>query len=326
MDEPGADATVLFLSLSLYNTRLRGIYLEALGRVREARPDRLLVVISRGPEDAVRRIDALGIPVFPTIDAAAQGMAGLVRLGRLFDAPSAVGAPVDTAAAPLSPEAFRNEYHAKRVLADAGIPVLPEAIAITADEAVDQARRAGYPVVLKILSEDIPHKTEVGGVALNLADDAAVRAAHERILASAAAGAPRARIDGVLVAPMAGAGTELIMGISRDPVFGPVVMLGFGGIHAEVLRDVAVQVAPVTEAEAESMIRGLKLFPLLDGVRGQPKADIAAAARTVARLSVFAIHHRDSVAEIDMNPVLVKAQGEGVVVLDALMIPARPAG
>ncbi|MBN9428181.1 MAG: acetate--CoA ligase family protein [Burkholderiales bacterium] len=329
LDEPGSDATVLFLSLSLYNTRLRGVYLDALARARELHRDKLLVVISRGPEDAVREIDALGIPVFPTIDAAAQGMAGLVRLGQLFDGALGAGdiesastSVTPTQAAPLSPEVFRNEYQAKQALAAAGIPVLPEAIAATADDAVAAAGRYGYPVVLKIVSQDIPHKTEVGGVALNLADVAAVRAAHAQILSSAAAKAPQARIDGVLVAPMARGGTELIMGISRDPVFGPVVMVGFGGIYAEVLQDVAVQAAPVTETEAEAMIRGLKLFALLDGARGQPKADVAAAAHTVARLSEFAVRHRADVAEIDMNPVLVRPHGQGVVVLDALMIPA----
>ncbi len=329
LDEPGSDATVLFLSLSLYNTRLRGVYLDALARARELHRDKLLVVISRGPEDAVREIDALGIPVFPTIDAAAQGMAGLVRLGQLFDGALGAGdiesastSVTPTQAAPLSPEVFRNEYQAKQALAAAGIPVLPEAIAATADDAVAAAGRYGYPVVLKIVSQDIPHKTEVGGVALNLADEAAVRAAHAQILSSAAAKAPQARIDGVLVAPMARGGTELIMGVSRDPVFGPVVMVGFGGIYAEVLQDVAVQAAPVTETEAEAMIRGLKLFALLDGARGQPKADVAAAAHTVARLSEFAVRHRADVAEIDMNPVLVRPHGQGVVVLDALMIPA----
>jgi hypothetical protein len=132
--------------------------------------------------------------------------------------------------------------------------------------------------------------------------------------------APRARLDGVLVAPMASGGVELIAGVSRDPVFGPVVMVGFGGIYAEILKDVAVQVAPVSEDEALRMIRGLRMFPLLDGPRGQPKADVAAAARTVARLSDFACRHAADVAEIDLNPILVRPRGEGVLVLDALMV------
>jgi acyl-CoA synthetase (NDP forming) len=327
IDEPGSDATVLFLSLSLYNTRLRGVYLEALAEVRRRRPERLLVVISRGPDDAVREIDALGIPVFPTIDAAAQGMAGLIRLGLLLKPVTDSGSPPTSgssiaAAKTLPADVFRNEFQSKHALAAAGIDVLPEAIVGSADDAIDHARRVGFPVVLKIVSEDITHKTEVGGVALNLNDEAAVRSAYDGIVASAAAKAPKARIDGVLVAPMARGGAELIMGVSRDPVFGPVVMVGMGGIFAEILQDVAVQVAPVSETEAEAMIRGLKLYPVLDGARGQAKADVPAAARMVARLSRFAVEHRDAVAEIDMNPVLVKSLGEGAVALDALMIPA----
>jgi acyl-CoA synthetase (NDP forming) len=338
LDEPGVDATVLFLSLSLYNTRLRGIYLEALAALRKAQPDRLLVVISRGPEDAVREILGLGIPVFPTIDAAATGMAGLVRLGRMVgegDGPSAEATggvatrttqPIGPAQAPLPDAVFGNEHLAKQVLAAAGVPVLPERIAANADQAVVHAAELGYPVVMKIVSADIAHKTEIGGVALDLGDEPAVRAAHERILANAGQRAPAARIDGVLVAPMARGGTELIMGISRDPVFGPVAMVGFGGIFAEVLKDVAVAVAPVTQTEAETLIRGLKLFPLLDGARGLPKADVAAAAQALVRLSAFAVRHRDQVAEIDLNPVLVRPQGEGVVALDALMIPVAGRG
>jgi len=145
--------------------------------------------------------------------------------------------------------------------------------------------------------------------------------AYERIMANAKKHAPHARLDGVLVAPMVRGGVELIAGVSRDPVFGPVVMVGFGGIYAEVLKDVAVQVAPVSEDEAVRMIRSLKMFPLLDGARGRAKADVAAAARTVARLSEFACRHARDVAEIDMNPILVKPEGEGVLVLDALMVP-----
>jgi acyl-CoA synthetase (NDP forming) len=133
--------------------------------------------------------------------------------------------------------------------------------------------------------------------------------------------APKARLDGVLVAPMIRGGVELIAGVSRDPVFGPVVMVGFGGIYAEILKDVAVQVAPVSEDEALQMIRSLKMFPLLDGARGQAKADVEAASRTVARLSEFACRHVQDVAEVDMNPILVKPKGEGVIVLDALMVP-----
>lgn len=317
-EDANGSTLVLLLALSLYNPRLRGVYLEALSKVRASHPDRLLVIISQGPADAVAEINALGIPVFPSIPAAATGLAGLVRLGQLASlaaAPTYTG-PVDRVDAAV----FRNELHAKKALQAAGISVPREEVVASADEAVRSARATGYPVVLKIASEDIAHKTEIGGVALGLKDDDAVRQAYGRLMDNARQHAPRARLDGVLVAPMASGGVELIAGVSRDPVFGPVVMVGFGGIYAEILKDVAVQVAPVSEDEALRMIRGLRMFPLLDGPRGQPKADVAAAARTVARLSEFACRHAADVAEIDLNPILVRPRGEGVLVLDALMV------
>ena len=318
-DDANGSTLVLLLALSLYNPRLRGVYLEALSKIRASHPDRLLVIISQGPADAVAEINALGIPVFPSIPAAASGLAGLVRLGQLTSLPTApaYGGPVDKVDAAV----FRNEFHAKKALAAAGISVPREEVVTSADDAVRSAQATGYPVVLKIASEDIAHKTEIGGVALDLQDDEAVRQAYGGLMANAAKHAPQARLDGVLVAPMVRGGVELIAGVSRDPVFGPVVMVGLGGIYAEILKDVAVQVAPVSEDEALRMIRSLKMFPLLDGARGQPKADVAAAARTVARLSEFACRHADDVAEIDMNPILVKPEGEGVLVLDALMVP-----
>ncbi|MGN8080683.1 acetate--CoA ligase family protein [Variovorax sp. 22077] len=318
-EDANGSTLVLLLALSLYNPRLRGTYMEALASIRASHPERLMVLISQGPPDAVAEINALGIPVFPSIPAAATGLAGLVQLGRLATLPAtpAYGGPVDGVDAAV----FRNEFHAKRALAAAGISVPREEVVASADEAVRSARTTGYPVVLKIASEDIAHKTEIGGVALDLHDDAAVLEAYERIMANAKKHAPHARLDGVLVAPMVRGGVELIAGVSRDPVFGPVVMVGFGGIYAEVLKDVAVQVAPVSEDEAVRMIRSLKMFPLLDGARGRAKADVAAAARTVAQLSEFACRHARDVAEIDMNPILVKPEGEGVLVLDALMVP-----
>lgn len=341
LEDPGQGTLVLLLALSLYNPRLRGVYMEALAQVRGSHPDRLLVLISNGPPDAVAEIQALGIPVFPTISAAASGLDALVRLASLTQISglyrtadtsrdvSGGGVPIhasaDAAAQPLDPAAFTNEWHAKRVLAEAGIPVASERLAVDVEDAVRGARTIGYPVVLKIASHDIPHKTEVGGVALDLGDDEAVRLAHARLLDNAARLAPQARVDGVVVARMERGGVELIAGVSRDPVFGPVVMVGMGGIHAEVLQDVAVQVAPVSPTEALRMLRSLRMAALLDGVRGQPPADLDAAAHLVARLSEFACRHTDTVAEMDLNPILVRPRGQGVVVLDALMVPVTRA-
>ncbi|UWR39503.1 acetate--CoA ligase family protein [Sulfitobacter sp. W074] len=322
MEEANTDATLLFLSLSLNNARLRKIYVEALTKIRASYPERLLVIAAAGPADAVAEIRMLGIPVFPSIDSAMSGMDGLVRLHGQCSAPHTAAAPI--AAEPLDPAAFRNEYNAKQALLCSGVEVLPETVVTSAEEAAEKAQAFGFPVVLKIVSADIPHKTEIGGVMLNLAHADAVRAAYAEIMAAAAEKAPAATIDGVLVTPMAGKGVELIMGISRDPVFGPVAMVGIGGIYAEVLQDVQVQTAPLSENEALAMIRSLRMFPVLDGARGMPLADVQAAAKTLARLSEFAIRHADKVAEVDLNPVLVREQGQGVVALDALLIPVSP--
>jgi acyl-CoA synthetase (NDP forming) len=252
-------------------------------------------------------------------------VAGLVRLSQLLEAPLSRAEVLAAPDKPLPASAFQNELGAKQALIAAGFQIPQEKQVHSADEAAQAAQTIGFPVVLKVVSQDLPHKTEAGGVVLNLGNAEAVRAAHARILANVAQHAPQARVEGILVAPMLKDGVELIAGISRDPVFGPVVMVGMGGIYAEVLRDVSVQVAPVSEAQALQMIRSLRLFPLLDGARGQAPLDQQAAARLVSQLSEFACHHRDQVAEIDLNPILVRAQGEGVAVLDALMIPVHTA-
>ena len=322
-EDPGDRVSVLFQSLSLYSSRLRGIYLEAMAQLRQRYPQRVLMVISRGPDDAVRQIRQLGIPVFSSIDAAARGLAGLVRLSQLQELPASTDHMHEESVLPLADAAFQNEIGAKQALASAGFPIPMEALTHSVDEAVRAAQAMGFPVVLKVVSQDLPHKTEVGGVLLNLSNAESVRSAYERILSNVARHAPQARVEGILVAPMLQGGTELIAGISRDPVFGPVVMVGMGGIYAEVLRDVAVQVAPVSEQDALEMIRSLRLFPLLDGARGQAPLDQQAAAALVARLSEFADRHREQVAEIDLNPILVRPQGEGVAILDALMIPVQ---
>jgi len=202
-----------------------------------------------------------------------------------------------------------------------GITVPKEGVSRSAQEAGSIAQSMGFPVVLKIVSPDIAHKTEVGGVVVGVRSEAQLVDAYESLLARVAHNAPQARIEGVLVAQMAQGGTELIVGTKTDPVFGPMVMVGLGGIFAEVLRDVVVQEAPVTEGQALDMLRLLKALPLLDGARGRTKADVAAAARAVASLSRFAERHAEQVAEIDINPLVVLDAGRGAYALDALLVP-----
>ena len=174
--------------------------------------------------------------------------------------------------------------------------------------------------MLKIVSPDIPHKSEVGGVLVGLMSAADVRAQADAMMKRVKERAPHATIDGLLVAPMIKGGVELILGVNRDPIFGPAIMVGFGGIFAEVMKDVAVRPAPVDEAEAMEMLKSLKGFAILDGARGRPKADVNAAAKAIAALSRFAVAHADQIAEIDINPLIVRDNGDGVVALDALLV------
>jgi acyl-CoA synthetase (NDP forming) len=216
-----------------------------------------------------------------------------------------------------------TELEGKRLLADYGISGTREALAGDADEAVRIAAEIGLPVVMKVQSADIPHKTEAGGVRIGVADAAAVRAAFAEIVRNGRAYAPGAAIDGVLVQEMISGGTELILGVQNDPLFGPAVMVGLGGVFAEVMKDVSFRLAPIAASDAEAMLRELRGFPLLDGARGRPKADVAAVIDTLLRLSALAVDLRDDLAELDINPLAVLAAGRGVRALDALVKPRR---
>jgi acetate---CoA ligase (ADP-forming) len=316
------DAVLMPLPLSLYVPRLRSIYIETLRHIREQYPDRILMLCVRGPQDAVAELRAMGYPIIDSFDGCCATLAALAKLRTALMKPETASiAPSRERPAPLPPDALRHEFGAKRALAAAGITVLTECLVQDADAAVRAATEIGFPVVLKIVSPDLPHKTEVGGVKVGLASVDEVRQAFAEMLRSVAVKAPQAAIDGVLIAPMAKGIAELILGTTTDPVFGPVVMVGLGGIFAEIIGDVAVQTAPVTEATALEMLRSLKAFAMLDGARGRPRADTAAAARAIAALSRFAAAHARTISEIDINPLLLMPEGQGVVALDALLVP-----
>jgi acyl-CoA synthetase (NDP forming) len=315
------DAVIVPLPFSLYMPRLRSVYMEALRFIRQQYPDRPVLLCVDGPQDALTELHALGYPTISSFDGCCATLAALARLQAAANRPDDRGPLAVTPAAALSPDAFRHEFGAKDALAGAGVPVLAERLAADADAAARAAVEIGFPVVLKIASRDLPHKTEVGGVALGLTSESEVRRAFTQMRERVALKAPQAVIDGVIVAPMAKGVAELILGSRIDPIFGPVVMVGLGGIFAEILQDTAVQMAPVSETQAMAMLKSLKAFAVLDGARGRPRADLEAAARAVAALSQFAAAHAEVVSEIDINPLLVKARGEGAVALDALLIP-----
>ncbi|KRR15860.1 6-carboxyhexanoate--CoA ligase [Bradyrhizobium jicamae] len=316
-----SDVIVLPLPFSLHMPRLRSVYMEALRHIRAHFPDRPVILCVDGPPDALAELHAMGYPTIASFDGCCAVVAALARLQTAAKVPKDASPSAIAKASPLSTEAFRHELGAKRALADAGIPVLAEQLVSNADAAACAASEMGFPVVLKIASPDLPHKTEVGGVAVGLRSEAEVRAAHAEMLSRVAAKAPHAAIDGVIVAPMAQGLSELILGSRIDPVFGPVVMVGLGGIFAEIVQDTAVQMAPVSETQAMAMLTSLRAFAVLNGARGRRRADLAAAARAIAALSRFAVAHAESVSEIDINPLLLKAEGEGAVALDALLVP-----
>jgi acyl-CoA synthetase (NDP forming) len=211
------------------------------------------------------------------------------------------------------------EYLAKQVLA-AWLPDSRETLAASAEEAADAAQRFGFPVVLKVQSAQLPHKTEAGGVRLNLATREAVTEAYPAMLSDVARHAPGATIDGVLVQRMAPKGHELVIGMVDDPTFGPIMMLGFGGTTVELFGDVVHAPAPIDDAEAIRMILSLKSARLLTGFRGARPVDLAPVATLVSALSRAALTLRDQVREFELNPVIVHEDGSGLTVADALLM------
>lgn len=192
------------------------------------------------------------------------------------------------------------------------------------EEAQAAADAIGRPVVLKVQSVDIPHKTEAGAVALGLSGTNAVRAGYERVLAAAKRYAPAARIDGVLVQPMAPPGREVILGVNRDPHWGPLLMVGLGGVLVEALADVALAPVPLDHAGARALIGQLKGGHVFNPYRGPPAADCDALIELMVRLAQFSADHADKIAEIDLNPVIVHAKGQGISVADALIVKHQP--
>jgi acetate---CoA ligase (ADP-forming) len=213
-----------------------------------------------------------------------------------------------------------TEVEAKQVFAAYGLLVTETSLSKTEDEAVELARRIGYPVVMKIVSPDILHKSDAGGVKVNLKDEAAVRDAFRTILSNSRKYKADANIHGVAVQEMAPWGTEVILGSVNDPTFGPTVMFGLGGIFVEVLKDVTFRVAPVPSSQAARMLEEIRGAPILAGVRGEKPRDRAALADTICLYSTMIQDLQDEISETDANPVLVYEEGRGLKVVDARII------
>jgi acetate---CoA ligase (ADP-forming) len=274
------------------------------------------------PDAAAEQMRAAGIPVLRSAEAAVDAVGAIVRYAEarrnwLADAPARAALQLPKLQLPAQPGAV-SSLDGQALLAACGVQTAAAKLAQTAEEAVAAAQALGYPVVLKIESPDILHKTEAKGVALNLKDADAVRAAYTQLVANAKQYKTDARIAGVLVQAMAQGDVELVIGLKRDPSFGPVVMVGLGGVLIEVFKDVVFRAAPVTEGEALRMLDELKSKVVLDGVRGKPPVDKAALARMVSAVSRFGAAAGPRLAELDLNPVLAGPQGATAV--DWLMV------
>src|SRR4051812_9239119 len=213
-----------------------------------------------------------------------------------------------------------SEADSKALLRAAGI-ALPDEVLVKDKAGLDEAvARVGFPLVMKIQSPDIAHKSEIGGVRVNITTKGEVFLAFEALLDNARKHRPEATIQGVLVGPMAKRGVEIIVGTMTDKTFGPMVMVGLGGITTELFRDVVYRPAPVSAEEAGAMLMGLKAAPLLNGFRGAAKADVLTLSQLISDVSVLAARHAAEIAEIELNPVLVHPEGQGVTIVDALVV------
>ena len=287
------------------------------------------------------RMSTARIPVVPitmmAVDQGAWGVAKLLERG-IYTAPglnqsvAAVGKSVrwlnnrgNIRLAPELPPGSRqsstkgawSEMKSRQLLEDAGVPIVPGELVNSADDAAAAATRLGFPVVLKIQSEQITHKSDIGGVALRLNNEADVRTAFEKVYAAGKA-VPGAVIDGVLVAPMRSGGLELLAGITTDPTFGPVMAVGMGGVWVEIMKDTSLRVLPVDAGEVKNMFTELKAAPLLQGARGSLPVDLDALATVVANLSNVAVSLGDSLGALEVNPLWVN--GSQIEALDVLVI------
>ncbi|MGE8679416.1 MAG: acetate--CoA ligase family protein [Achromobacter marplatensis] len=313
------DALAVFLAAAGSSEALWPTFETFAREMRARRPDVPLAISALFAPERRRELEKLGTLVFTDPSAAIRTIGAVAGLAAQPDADPDEAIPSAQTTAPLL--ASYNEVQAMDVLRQAGLPVPDCTLAADADAAAHAAAGMGGPVVLKVVSPDILHKSDVGGVKLGLSGDDAVRGAHAAILDSVRTHRPDARIDGVLVAPMAKKGVECIAGVHCDPVFGPVVMFGLGGVFVEVLKDVSFRLAPFGRQQALSMIREIKGYALLQGARGTPPCDIEALADALVALSRFAYARRNDFSSVEINPLLALPQGSGALALDAVLIP-----
>lgn len=289
--------------------------LEQLRELRQRYPAKHLVLVMLSTPEVDEQLAEIGIPCFGDPTRAVAALAGAARIRALREQLEPLPASGGRSHPPLGD--VSTEAAAKQVLGAAGLPVLRELLCADEEAAAAAARELGFPLVAKIASPDILHKTEIGGVLLNLQDEAAVRQAFVTLMQRARNAMPQARLDGVLLAPMVRGGVETILGVQVDPIFGPMVMFGAGGTAVELYRDVALASAPLSRERARTLVDRVHSSALLKGWRGAQPLDIEALVSALCALSDFAVTHADEIDSIDVNPLVVMEQG--AVCLDAVI-------
>jgi acetate---CoA ligase (ADP-forming) len=302
-----------------------------LKRVRDQFPDRLFVLVIQASPAQIAEYEADGFCVFEDPTRAVVAIQAMGFFGQAFNRAPVIAPKIEatnTLRSAFNTERLGNalsEAQAKQLLGGAGIASSLEQVCKTIEEAVSAANNVGWPVVMKILSPYILHKSEIGGVLLNITNEASVRDGFDVLISRAGKHCPNARIDGVLVAKQLTGGVECILGVHRDPVFGPIAMFGLGGIFVEIMKDVVLHRCPFGEDVALNLIRSIKGAPLLLGARGGPVVDVVALAKMLSNLSIFAAA-QSQWTSIDLNPVVALPvdQGGGAFALDAAIVLAEP--
>ena len=328
-DAPNIDAVIMAVNIATERRLVKdGAGIAAFARRMKTAGKPVLIYSYAAPSAKSRAmLRDMGLHCYTSLQGCVHGLKALVDYAAFQQGREASLAPVrDVTAMPhaarlllAAPGAVLCEYEAKRLLAAYGIGIEEEALARTADESVAHARRLGFPVALKVQSPQIAHKTEARALALDVKDEDAARVAFRTVSANALAHTPSAVIHGVLVQRMAKPGRELIAGITNSS-FGPMVMVGLGGIHAEVLSDSVLAPAPLTADTARGMLSRLRGYKLLTGTRGEPASDVDMVVDLLIRLSHLAWDAREVIAELDVNPLIAHKVGMGVTIVDALAV------
>ena len=320
IDEADYDSQILYLASLPISEFTKDISLEIFTALRKRYPEELMFLSMIGPQESRKPYEEIGYPCFEDHSLAVRAMAALRYFAEVFKQGKQKVVPSTKGNKLARLEKNISEFEAKSILSAAGIPANREFLTQSCEEAIEAQKTIDGPVVLKVASPDIPHKTEIGGVLLNLTTKEEVEESYQKLITNVQSNAPKAKIDGIIVAEMITGGIETVLGVTKDPVFGPTVMFGLGGVFVEVLKDVTFRVAPFGPEEAHRMIDEIRGRAVLDGARGAPPADLDALANAISKLSVFAAENSDTIQTIDINPFL--ALPKGALAVDALIIPS----